>query len=58
MGNDWILYLSSLGKKSIKSCTSLNPGNPDSDNHNQQSPNIENVISMKMSESGWTGLED
>ncbi|WP_290598623.1 hypothetical protein [Anabaena sp. AL93] len=43
IGNDGILYLFSSGKKSIKSCTSLNPGNPDSDNHNKQSPNSENV---------------
>jgi hypothetical protein len=26
-----------------QSCTSLNPGNPDSDNHNKKSPNSEEV---------------
>ena len=29
----------------LQSCTSLNPGNPDSDNHNKQSPNSEKVTS-------------
>ena len=41
IGNDGILHLFSSGKKLIKSCTSLNPGYPDSDNHNKQSPNSE-----------------
>ena len=27
----------------LQSCTSLNPGNPDSDNHNKQYPNSEKV---------------